>query len=98
MLVVQVQHIPRVQSWRSQLTSHRCSSLNSGSVVACSLCATTDAAVDVFAVHRRLWTSLWCRSDKFQLSVLIAGMLGGLRACTQVQGRGSCPQGHGPHN
>ena len=28
------------------------------------------------AVHRRWWTSLWCRSDKFQLSVLTAGMRG----------------------
>ena len=28
------------------------------------------------AVHRRWWTSLCCRSDKFQLSVLTAGMSG----------------------
>ena len=26
------------------------------------------------------------------------GELGFLGPCTQVQGRGSCPQGHGPHN
>ena len=40
------------------------------------------------AVHRRWWTSLWCRSGKFQLSVLTAGMRGRfLGPCTQVQGR-----------
>ena len=39
------------------------------------------------AVHRRWWTSLWCRSDKFQLSVLTAGMRGrlhGYRAGSRV--------------
>ena len=51
------------------------------------------------AVHRRWWTSLWCRSDKFQLSVLTAGMrVDFLGPCTQVQGREPCPQGHGSHN
>ena len=45
--VVQVQQIPRVQSWRRQPSSHSCSSLNSRPVVACPLCATTDAVVDV---------------------------------------------------
>ena len=28
------------------------------------------------AVHRRWWTSLWCRSDKFQLRVLASQMHG----------------------
>ena len=41
------------------------------------LCATTDAHGRCpHAVHRRWWTSLWCRSDQFQLSALTAGMRG----------------------
>ena len=39
----------RVQTWRRQPTSHSCSSLNSGQVVACPLCATTDA----------VWSMTW---------------------------------------
>ena len=61
--------------------------------------STTGVAVrTVLTVWR--WTSLCCRSDNFQLSVLTAGMWGSffLGPCTQVQGRVSCPQGHGPHN
>ena len=33
----------RVQTWRRQLSSHSCSPLNLGLVVACPLCATTGA-------------------------------------------------------
>ena len=41
------------------------------------LCVTTDAHGRCpHAVHRRWWTSLWCRSDKFQLFVMTAGMWG----------------------
>ena len=39
------------------------------------------------------------RSDKFQLSVLTAGMWGRFFSCLHTgTGRGSCPQGHGSHN
>ena len=49
MLVVLVQYVLWVSSWRRQPSSHICSSLNSGLVAACPFCATTDAVVDVLS-------------------------------------------------
>ena len=37
-------------------------------------------------------TSSSCRPQQLECRVVFLG------PCTQVQGRGSCPQGHGPHN
>ena len=57
------------------------------------LCATTAAHGRCpHAVHRRWSTSSSCRPQQLGLGVDFLG------PCTQVQGRGSCPQGHGPHN
>ena len=36
--------------------------------------------------------------DKVVAPSLMSCGLDFLGPCTQVQGRGSCPQGHGPHN
>ena len=44
----------RVQTWRIQLSSHSCISLNSGLVVACPLCATTGA--EWFGVQKLRWS------------------------------------------
>ena len=63
-------------------------------------------------VHRQVWFTClplcndWCRWSRQCSLVLRRGQLifsmmcSGyfLLPCTQVQGRGSCPQGHGPHN
>ena len=54
------------------------------------LCATTVRCPH--AVHRRWSTSSSCRPQQLGLGVDFLG------PCTQVQGRGSCPQGHGHHD
>ena len=87
-------------SWRTgrfpcSLSFSSCSSLTrwSTSVVQVSLHAR--------CVHRQMpwWTSLWPRSDLFQLSASTAGMMGRFfRALHTGAGPGSCPQGHGPHD
>ena len=67
-----------------QPSSHCCSLLNSGLVVACPLCA------GWFGVQK---TAL---VPQLQCSDMVSGDF--LGPCTQVQGRGPCPQGHSPHN
>ena len=69
------------------------------SPLTCPLLRTTGLGGVAGAVHRRWWTSLWCRSDKFQLSVLKAGMRGRFFGAlhTDAGPREPCPQGHGLH-
>ena len=53
---------PRVQMWRRQPSSHRCTSMNSGQVVACPLCATAGA----------VWSMTWRRSPMvFDIPVIM---------------------------